>query len=504
MTILIFSQKSQVTQPFDEAAPPTSLPVVLGASTRACGQYLTFELSGQQFGVSLDAMQEVVQLPPLEHMPLAPACWLGLGNLRGQTLPVLSLQRLLDLPAEQAGPQQVLVVAGKRPLGIAIDRVAGIEHIDGADIESIRIGIAGASQPLLGTVQRGDGVLTLLALDKLITDERLMLGMAENGGRAASADGPVERIERQRLVSYVLDGQEYATPIEQVLEILPVPTTMLRMPRADHALLGVMSLRGKLLTLVCLRRVFGLSAERHGSYVVVLSLAGARALGVVVDGVKEVFSTDSQTLAALPDPFGHRAEKTLDRLCQLDGGHRLVGLIDAHQLAVRTGMSLDGEPDAAPHHIAEAMPEEELVVCCLDQERFGLPIGQVQEIVTMPPQLIRLADQPAGIHGYLNLRGQTIPIIDLRTRLGRAPASAAPCRRIVLLATANGPVGLIVDQVREILRLPLSRIMPAPLSMGNERRVVDRVANLGGSGLVQLLDTAVLVGQRQPERLALA
>ena len=50
------------------------------------------------FGFRLDAVGEIVRLPSLAHMPLAPRSLLGLANLRGVVLPVVSLRRLLGLP----------------------------------------------------------------------------------------------------------------------------------------------------------------------------------------------------------------------------------------------------------------------------------------------------------------------------------------------------------------------------------------------------------------------
>ena len=59
---------------------------------------LIFRLAGESFGLALSAVAEIIRLPNLVHMPLVPPSLLGLANLRGIVLPVVSLRALLHLP----------------------------------------------------------------------------------------------------------------------------------------------------------------------------------------------------------------------------------------------------------------------------------------------------------------------------------------------------------------------------------------------------------------------
>ena len=74
--------------------------------------------------MTLSAVAEIIRLPNLVHMPLVPPSLLGLANLRGIVLPVVSLRALLRLPVAEANElTRVIVMRGDAPVGLVVDRI---------------------------------------------------------------------------------------------------------------------------------------------------------------------------------------------------------------------------------------------------------------------------------------------------------------------------------------------------------------------------------------------
>lgn len=96
---------------------------------------------------------------------------------------------------------------------------------------------------------------------------------------------------------------------------------------------------------------------------------------------------------------------------------------------------------------------------------YGIPITQVQEIIPMASPT-RLPQAPDFVEGIINLRGRIIPIIDLKKRFGMGPSEITSETRSVVVEVEGSTVGIIVDEVSEVLRLPLSSIEPPPAVMG--------------------------------------
>ena len=103
----------------------------------------------------------------------------------------------------------------------------------------------------------------------------------------------------------------------------------------------------------------------------------------------------------------------------------------------------------------------QLVSFKLDDELFGIDILRVQEINRMA-DITRVPQAPYYCEGVINLRGKVIPIIDLRRKFDIAERERDKNTRIIVCDVDSGVVGMIVDAVDEVLRIPGSTIEPAP------------------------------------------
>lgn len=128
---------------------------------------------------------------------------------------------------------------------------------------------------------------------------------------------------------------------------------------------------------------------------------------------------------------------------------------------------------------------EQLVVFTLDKEEYGLPISQVQEIIRhIEPRTVPGA--PHSIQGVINLRSKILPVCHLQQALGLGGAGGEGQvdGKIVILESKSGTVGLIVDEVNEVLTVTGEQIDPADSAHGEYVRGIAKV----GERLLVLLD----------------
>src|SRR5438270_4272307 len=100
--------------------------------------------------------------------------------------------------------------------------------------------------------------------------------------------------------------------------------------------------------------------------------------------------------------------------------------------------------------------ERQLVLFSLHGEYYGLPISSVREIIRYTPPSAT-ATAAGMVQGMISLRGRTLPILDLSSRLGQQLEVGAKTR-ILVLEVSRGALGLIVDTVDGILPVPAERI----------------------------------------------
>jgi purine-binding chemotaxis protein CheW len=110
---------------------------------------------------------------------------------------------------------------------------------------------------------------------------------------------------------------------------------------------------------------------------------------------------------------------------------------------------------------AQVDTEKQLVVFTISGEEFGIEITQVREIIKLR-EITRLPHTLDFVEGVTNLRGEVIPVIDLKKRFGIGSTERDDDNRIIIAEVHDTRVGFIVDSVTETLRIPASAIEPPP------------------------------------------
>ena len=110
--------------------------------------------------------------------------------------------------------------------------------------------------------------------------------------------------------------------------------------------------------------------------------------------------------------------------------------------------------------IAEiSQAEEQLVVFDLASEAYGVDIGAVREIIRMQ-EITKVPRSPEFVEGIINLRGNVIPVIDLRKRFSLIGAERDKENRILVVDIGGKDIGVIVDAVTEVLRIASDSVEP--------------------------------------------
>ncbi|MBX9835014.1 MAG: chemotaxis protein CheW [Burkholderiaceae bacterium] len=495
-------------------------------------QFVTFIAGDEVFAVDMAPVQEIIRVPAVVRVPLAPPTLDGLSNLRGKVLPIVSLRRVFGFEERTHDDStRALVIDFGQPLGFVVDKVSSVVGVDASKIEGVSA-IQGTvnTELLSGIIKDVGGHAMIMVLDfaKLIAQEfsdivAVAKGASLSASMAASqADHEDDKVSDElQLVSFDVAGQEYAITIEDVQEIVQVPETIVHVPHSESHVLGVMTLRNRLLPLVSLRRMFALppqAADEH-SRIVVVSL-GAASVGIVMDNVNEVLRVAKSDVDAMPGLLAREGGMSeVSEICRLDAGKRLVSIISARNLfshsaikeALKTVDNLDEvkqrqnlkNRDESGDDDESNDDDEQVVVFRLDKEEFGVPIESVQEIVRVPEVLTHVPKAPPFVEGVINLRGAVLPVIDLRRRLGLPTVERSDRQRVMVFLIEGMRTGFIVDSVAEVLKIHKSSIEAAPRLSSEQGKLLARMANLEKQKrMVQLIAPAHLIESQDRADLA--
>jgi len=341
------------------------------------------------------------------------------------------------------------------------------------------------------------------------------------GGQEGRSTGEASNKEDEtsQLVSFVVDGQEYAIDLMDMQEIVRVPDEVTRVPASESHVLGMINLRGRVLPLVSLRQMLGLdekAVNEHNRVLVIgLQKPGGQLdqIGMVVDTVNEVLRVSPDTTDEVPALLGGGDENTeITAICRLDDGKRLISILSADQLfqnpAIQEAMETQGSKEDIMGSDIQVESDDDgttaqMIVFNLNNQEYGVMLEQVQEITRVPENINEVPKTADFIEGMVNLRGKVMPVLDMRTRLGMESMERDDKQRVLVLDVDGIQQGFITDAVIEVLQISTSQIEASPNLSDDQSRVMGEVVNLKESKrMIQLLKVKELLGAQEQEQLA--
>lgn len=149
------------------------------------GKYLTFCLAGEEYGISILKIKEIIGMMPITPVPRTPVYMKGVINLRGKVIPIVDLR--LKFGMEEIGYTErtcIVVVEivgheGSMLFGIVVDSVSEVLNIRGEDIEeALFFGQGLEMDYILGMAKMNGRVKILLDIDRVLGSEEMILNEA--------------------------------------------------------------------------------------------------------------------------------------------------------------------------------------------------------------------------------------------------------------------------------------------------------------------------------------
>ncbi|HEX4844581.1 MAG TPA: chemotaxis protein CheW [Geothrix sp.] len=490
-----------------------STQALLASELVPSGQLVTFTLDGVEFGLDIDRVQEITHRTDVTPVPGSPSFILGVINLRGLIIPVIDSRIRFHLaPQETTAKTRIIVLRlASGATGLQVDSVAEVVRLEDHTLRETPPLVAGIrAEYLAGMVTVGNRLITLIHLEKLLDSSELTRraefeDLSLGGSLAMGSENYVEEAEQdgRPFVTFRLGAESFGIALHQVEEIVELPLVT-KVPDAPDYVMGVICLRDQVMPLIDLSEILSIEqggAPRKRDMVVLLSFGTAR-IGVVVDEIQEILRVLDEQVLPPPQTLSEAEREHLEGILLLPG--RMVSLINV--LKIITGD--DQEKIAAmgqglglsDSRAQETVPSLELVVFRLGPESYGLRLHEVREII-MVSQITPVPRAPQFVDGVLNLRGEVMPVVDLRTRFGLERVEATSISRILITSIGGVFTGLVVDAVNEVRPVELSRFGPPPsVTAVGANRYIEKVARLD-NGMIFLLELQQLLTDAETGQL---
>ena len=257
--------------------------------------------------------------------------------------------------------------------------------------------------------------------------------------------------------------------------------------------------------------------KREDERCVVVGL-GNSSVALRVDAVNEVLQVPKTAVESTPDIVsGHGATREQIRgVAKLDEGKRLIMMLEVRKLVSEAdvkAVAASAEDSAAAQAVSEGTSgmsevkegdERQLVSFKVADEEFAMDIMQVQEIIRLE-KVTKVPHAASFVEGLVNLRGNVLPVIDLRRRFDMEARAYDDSTRVVVVDIAGRKTGIIVDAVSEVMRLSRNDVEAAPsiAKAGQREDFIEGVGKTdGGKRMLLLLRADKLLSDEEMASLS--
>lgn len=427
--------------------------------------YGTFHVQGREVALAAGEVQEVVSFPSdLIPLPLVPRHVLGVFDLRGEVVPVIDVGALMGLePLEHGADARVAIVdCGTHLVGAAVERTGVVLDIEPSSLHAL-VG-SETSKIVTGLLSLDGGrrlvqVLSAAAIAQLDS-------IPQTARRALK--GEADLSPRTKLVFFVVGEMTFAVRVQEAVEIhAPIPLSL----KAEWfpGCLGMVDLRGDSIAVADLGAVLGSGPVSLETGKMVFVTDEKDVLGLLVDAVVRVEDVPDDLLVDVPLLASVRHGRWARRVVRSSGGNAL--LIDVPDMLEALGLRgrLDGGSGRTllARRYREETEDEELELSWLGIEiggtRFLVDMMDVREVQELPDVLLAHPGGSDRFSGLMDLRGEVLPVFDLRQVFGRGQTGPDGERVLIVKdPTGEGHCGMIVERLTSILRRTDGRVSVLP------------------------------------------
>jgi len=349
-----------VPAPGPAATAPATVAPAPAAGTLELPEELNvvcFRLGRREFGLDISSVQRIIAMVEITEVPQPLPFLEGVIDLMGAIVPVISLRRLLGMPMGEVSLRNHIIVGekDKKAVGLIVDSVSDLISIPRNVIDPPTT-VTPLREFLIGVARLQTRIVFLFKLERIMDLEKeaesragldFLANRALAGAEAAESEkareeDPVRRTLRKRAEALSRKTRREEAPTRQLLtfslgdEWYGVDTTRVRtivgtprvvpVPCAPNYVQGIMNLRGEILTVINLKRFFGL--EDHQS------VRSPRAIVVEDNGLQAAFIVDTvYDVIELPERSIERPLSTIEKIRAdyIEGeariGDRLLGIL---------------------------------------------------------------------------------------------------------------------------------------------------------------------------------
>jgi len=404
------------------------------------------------YGISTEIVAYILRVQELTPVPLAPPEIAGLCAIEGSILSALDLPTLIQgdnkkVDVNDEKSRMVTIRTGEHYFSLLVEEVINAVSVDENELEYVEA--TEENSAVVALYKQGDEIVQVISISRLVQDVKLPEYVKKVVNDISTGEDVEDKVvsKTRRYLLFKMGDERFALKVDETREIIAMPDSFTPIAESQNYIAGMMSLREELLVVADLRYFYDLKNEDSTKNRIIVIQKGGRAMGVIVDEILDIQDVADYEIASMPGSFD---DEKISGVIQNKGV--LTSVISSSVL--EDLMDSQGHLIKSSHgagSLGDSYKEEEkleVAIFKLSNEEYAFEIDSVAEIIDMS-DFTEVADTPDYILGVTNIRGQVIPIVSLKTRIGVGNEILDESKIIVGILN-DKQVGFVVDKVMDV------------------------------------------------------
>ncbi len=436
--------------------------------------FCTFLIDDMEFGVDASLVREAIfYRSKILKLPTGLDIFEGVINLRGNIIPIVNMRKRFGLGENISNDTKCIAVVNYKDhyIGLLFDNISQVIRVGSNEISSFTNNSDDEYFANEGVVllEKNNSLIQILDLEKIFKDCDLHL--LENASVSKK-----KYLEIKQDISFYLDGQEYALGMDDIQEIVNLVEIKNKINHCDFVC-GVITLREKIIPIVCLKKYFGNKETTLQKDSKIIILRSNPVIGIIADSIKEVIHYEVDKLLPVNHLAQSKSKNIFSNIIALSESRNIIKInleklfTEEAKKQIEDGIYLNKDDNSKKTDnsasILSGIAQEnriinkEFILFKLN-EIFAIQIEEFQEIMKYSDSITDLPGSEDFIEGLLNLRSEPILIINLRKYYNLEDYSNKNDIRILILNVNDQKIGIMVDEVLEILKTDKVQVTKSP------------------------------------------
>ncbi len=412
---------------------------------------LKFRVDGKILGIDSEKALQILRFSSITPVPLTNEAFRGVSVVGGKIVSIIDLGLSFDLGKidETLDTARLITTALDSDIyAVLVEEVLGITFIKPENYEPSN----DDNKKIEGFYKENGEICQIIDIEEILKEMDIAAFSASKVEKLNqdNRDNSYAQDDFSKFLFFRMSSELFAIDIDIINELVFVPEEITPIPESETFVLGMITLRNKIINTLDLTTFFGFNPSKNSNKSrLIIIQDDKKRVALCVDFIEEAKDIEKSQIERVPENF---KDNKIDSIYKDENGEIASIISNKILKQLIKDYHLDEEDDKQIE--IKGTKESsmiEVVIFSIDTEEFAIDINNVQEIIRYS-NATPMPNAPEFVEGVINLRGIVIPIVSLQEKLG-FEKNITDTTKILICNIKDSKIGFLVDDVKEILSI---------------------------------------------------